>query len=396
MPLRRPRPMTGYGACGDGDLDAVHYLVRQGFGMGREVFERYRALFGAEAMRVFRRGGQVSACAAVFDTDQWFGGRPVPARGVACVTVDPAARGAGLGSALMRAVLEEARGAGRALSVLYPATRPLYAMAGYGPAGVRIEWSAPAAALAHPRAVARPIRQHPPDPDALAALRRGELARSNGMLERGAALWAMHLDPLGEGEADLFLLPGSDGPAGYAAILPPRERRLLVPDLCVAGRRATAEALALLAGYRGQVDTVRWCGGPDDPLVHLAHDCGAVPAHYEEWMLRVVDVERALAGRGYPPDATESLLLDVTDPLLPGNHGRFRLVPVEGRGRVERLAPQGDVDLTLHIAALAPLFTGHRGAAALRVAGLVDGTDDAIRRAERLFAGPRPWMSDQF
>nr|WP_281378695.1 GNAT family N-acetyltransferase [Azospirillum oleiclasticum] len=377
-------------------MGAVHYLVRQGFGMAGDVFERYRALFGTAALRVLRRDGDISACAAVFDVDQWFGGRPVPARGVACVTVDPIARGTGTGSALVRAMLEEARGAGRALSILYPATRPLYARAGYGPAGVRIEWSAPPAALAGPHSVARPTRQVPPDLGALAALRRTGPALANGMLERSEALWALRLDPLGEGTADLFLLPGADGPGGYAAVLPPRERRLLVPDQCVAGRRAVAEALAFLAGYRAQVDRVCWCGGPDDPLALLAHDSGVVPVQYEEWMLRVVDVERALTCRGYPSRASESLVLDVTDPLLPANHGRFRLTPAAGRGRVERLPSQGAADVALHIAALAPLYTGHRSPSALRAVGLVEGSDDAIMRAEQLFAGPRPWMADQF
>ena len=388
--------MTGYGVCADSDLDAVRYLVRQGFGMAGDAFERYRALFGTGALRVLRRGDAVAACAAVFDVDQWFGGRPVPARGVACVTVDPTARGSGLGSSLLRAMLEEARDAGRAVSILYPATRPVYARAGYGPAGVRIEWSAPPAALADRRAVARPTRQNPPDLAGLAALRRGAAGLGNGMLDRNEALWALRLDPLGEGNADLFLLPGAGGSGGYAAVLPPRERRLLVPDLCVAGRRAAAEALALLAGYRAQVDRVCWCGGPDDPLVLLAHDSGVLPVHYEDWMLRVVDVERALACRGYPADVTESLVFDVTDPLLPANHGRFRLTAAAGRGLVERMPPQGAADVALHIAALAPLYTGHRSPGGLRAIGLIEGPDDGITRAERLFAGPRPWMADQF
>lgn len=388
--------MTGYGVCAVDELGAVHYLVRQGFGMGRETFEPYRALFGTDALRVFRLGGRVAACAAVFDADQWFGGRPVASRGVACLAVDPAERGAGIGSALIKAVLEEARDAGRALSVLYPSTRPLYARAGFGTGGVRVEWSAPPAALAEPRARARPFRQESPDLAGLAALRRGAMTQSNGLLERSEALWAMRLDPLGEGAADVFVLPGRDGPDGYVAVLPPRQRRLLVPDLCILGRRGATEALAFLAGFRAQVDSVRWCGGPDDPLLHLAHETGAVLAAYEEWMLRIVDVERALESRGYPADAGESLVLDVSDPLLPANHGRFLLQADGGRGRVERQGSGGGADLTLHVAALAPLFSGHGAPTALRSMGLLDGTDEGIARAARLFAGPKPWMSDHF
>ncbi|MBP2292168.1 GNAT family N-acetyltransferase [Azospirillum rugosum] len=394
-----------FGPLSPADLDAAAALVRQGFGIPRENFERSIALFGTDVLRGLRRDGQLVGCAAVWPMDQWFGGRPVPAHGVAAVAVDPAARGRGHGSALVRGVLEEARASGAALSVLYPATLALYARAGYGRGGVSFDWSAPPAALLDgpPPGDGTVMRAAPRDATPLAALRRRVLETGNGLVERNEGLWSFALCPDGE-PSDLFLLNGPDGPEGYVAVGAPKRRSLVVADICLLSRRAAKLALGFLAGYRAQVDRLRWRGGPDDPLALLAPAPAAaggvaVDAR-EEWLLRILDVERALSTRGYPAALTAELLLDVADPLFPANGGLFRLFVSGGRGGVQRVSgpvtlPPAGV-LSLDVAALATLYSGHRGAALLRQVGLLEGGDDAVATASLVFAGPSPWMPDRF
>ena len=323
-------------------MTGVAALVRQGFGIPRANFERSTALFGADVLRGLHHGGRLVGCAAVWTMDQWFGGRPVPAQGVAAVAVDPAERGRGYGSALVRGLLEDARASGATLSVLYPATLTLYAKAGYGRGGVSFDWSAPPSALAEgPFRDGRITPADPQDATPLAALRRGLLAAGNGLVERNEGLWNFALCPDGE-PSDVFLLNGPDGPEGFIAVAAPKRRGLAVADLCLLSGRAARLALGFLAGYRAQVDRVRWRGGPDDPLSLLAAGPAmaggvAVDAR-EEWLLRVVDVERALGARGYPAGLAAELTLDVADPLFPANGGRFRLSVSGGRGTAERLS----------------------------------------------------------
>lgn len=395
-----------FGPLRPDDMDGVVALMRQGFGIPREYFERSIALFGEDVLRGLRLDdGRLVGCAALWPMDQWFGGRPVPAQGVAAVAIDPAERGRGHGAALMRGVLEEARAAGTALSVLYPATVALYAKAGYGRAGVSFDWSAPPSALAE-GAVPRDgaiTRADPRDATPLAALRRGLLAAGNGLVERNEGLWSFALCPDGE-PSDVFLLGGPDGPEGYVAVGAPKRRGLAVADVCVLTRRAARLALSFLAGYRAQVDRVRWRGGPDDPLALLAAGpamaSGIAVDGREEWLLRVVDVERALAARGYPAGLEAELVLRVADPLFPGNAGLFRLRVAGGQGAVAPLEPAappaGAPVLSLDVAALATLYGGHRGASMLRQVGLLEGGDDAVACAALVFAGPSPWMPDRF
>jgi predicted acetyltransferase len=389
------------------DLDTVAYLVRQGFGIPRGDLLRYRDLLGDGAFRVLRQDGRQHgqqhgrplACAAVWTMDQWFGGRPVPARAVAAMTVDPAARGGGLGGAMMAGILHEAQGEGCGLSVLYAATLPLYARLGYARAGSAITYRAAPSALARDGAGggAPGLRRLDPlDADALAVLRRREARSCNGLTDRDEARWTLLLKPGDERAADIFVVDGPDGPEGYVAVLPPADGRLTVVDVCVHGGRAARRVLDFLAGYRAQVTRIVWPGGPEDPLVHLAADAGVAIDEWDEWLLRVVDVERALGLRGYPPDVAGTLVLDVADPLLAGNHGRFRLSVAQGRGSVQRLAGSASADLVLPVAALAPLYTGHLGPAALARMGLLEGCEAGFAKASQLFSGPRPWMADRF
>ncbi|AWK85576.1 GNAT family N-acetyltransferase [Azospirillum thermophilum] len=268
----------GYGPLGPADRDSAARLARLGFGHPRELFDRYAALFGEETLRGVRAAdGTVAGCAAVWTMAQWFGGRPVPARAVAMVAVDPALRGRGIGSGLMRGVLAEAAADGAALSVLHPATLPFYARLGYGRGGVTVGWSAPPAALdAGPVEDGRILPGDPRDAAPLAVLRRRLLAEETGLPERTEAMWTLALSPDGE-PAEVFLLAGPDGPEGYIAVAPPRDRQLVVADCCLPTRRAIRLAMGLLAGYRAQVETVRWLGGPEDPIALLSREIGVRP-----------------------------------------------------------------------------------------------------------------------
>ncbi|CAO3420470.1 GNAT family N-acetyltransferase [Azospirillum doebereinerae] len=395
-----PTPL--YGPATANDIGAVARLARQGFGQPREIFDRYAALFGTDTIRCLRRdaAAPLSACAAWWSMDQWFGGRPVPAQGVAMVAVDPVARGTGAGSSLMRSLLAEGRATGAAVSVLHPSTLPFYRRLGFGRGGVSCDWSATPATLAGARRDAGLDGTiHPADPlDAapLARLRRLLLAAGNGLPERNEALWTMALCPDGE-MSDLFLLGGPDGtPEGYLAVAPPKDQRLVVADLCTPTARSARLALRVLTGYRAQVDRIAWRGGPDDPLALLAEDVGVRMDGREEWLIRVLDVERALATRGYPSGAMDCVNFEINDFLIPENNRRFHLRVEGGSGVIASPARDDAPMATLGIAAFSSLFSGHASARTLWQTGMLRGEETTADRIDRLFGGARPWMPDRF
>lgn len=389
-----PTASHDYGPARPDELSAVARLARLGFGLSRDLFDRYAALFGLDSIRVLRRpqgtGTIPVACAAHWMMDQWFGGRAVPVQAVAMMAVDPALRGAGHGKAMMHALLMEAHAAGAVLSVLCPATLPFYRGLGYGCGGITCQWSAPPTAFAAPRSGAAGLRPADPlDAAPLALLRRPLLADGNGLPERTEALWTLALCPDGD-PADLFR-----DDDGYIAILPPRERRLAVADHCLPSGASLGGATALLAGFRAQVDRVTWSGGPEDPLALLAGD-GLRLEGREEWLVRPLNVAAALEKRGYPAGLTEAATFEVKDSLIFGNCGRYRLEVAHKRGNISQIEQVVETPVRMEIGTFASLFTGRASARALWRAGLLYGEEKMIDRLQRIFCGAAPWMPDRF
>ena len=422
MPHRVPRPAAvDIAPLEAADAAAWTGLIRRGFGLTEARAAHLRAGLGDREIRLARRGGASAGTAALIPMAQWFGGRPVPAAGIAAVTVDEAERRRGIADALLRSLMAEARARGHAFALLYAATLPLYRRLGFARAGVSSDYQLSGDRTLAPLADAKrrePLRLRPlpsRDPAPLAALRRRQGRLCNGLLERPPLLWANLLSPADDGPSETMpaetllpetlLIEGEDGPEGYLAFHPPLGGRLRVADICLLSGGAARQALSFLAGYAGRAETVLWPGGPDDPLIHLAPEVEVDIDDWDLWLGRVLDVPAALAARGYPSvsaprPVAPALRLDieVEDTLFAANHGRWRLTVEDGRGTVEAApAPSPAVPaLRLPVAALAPLYTGHLGAAALGAMGLIEGDDAALALAGRLFAGSAPWLADRF
>lgn len=110
--------------------------------------------------------------------------------------------------------------------------------------------------------------------------------------------------------------------------------------------------------------------------------------------VRVVDVEQALAQRGYASEGRFAFALE--DPLCPWNSGVWRLEASDGHGRVQRNV--GEADLTLTPRVLAMLASGSASASTLARAGLIPAASSpALATADRLFATSyAPFCLDDF
>lgn len=96
----------------------------------------------------------------------------------------------------------------------------------------------------------------------------------------------------------------------------------------------------------------------DDIFRQLATDPFKVHVSIDEGgpMLRIVDVERALALRPYCGDRPLSFSMNVSDTSAPWNDGAWRVEAAAGRMSAERCGDAPDIELGVN--ALAALFTG--------------------------------------
>ena len=133
-----------------------------------------------------------------------------------------------------------------------------------------------------------------------------------------------------------------------------------------------------------------WSAPLDEPLRHLVTDARAVDTKITDNLyLRVVDVEAALRARKYA--AGVDLVIEIDDPILPANSGRYRLVtdgdPAGSTAEVTRVDTKPDISMgilelgTIYLGGV-PLTHLHRAARVTRAhPGRSRGRVDGLRLA---------------
>ena len=162
-------------------------------------------------------------------------------------------------------------------------------------------------------------------------------------------------------------------PDGFLAYRWGRGHEIKVERIVAATERTVRELWSIVASHSSTADTVSARVGPDDPLFWLTREPDPSIRYRDQWMLRLVDVQAAIAGRGFPASVQLSLPLFVQDDARDANAGLWELSVTGGRGTLVR-HPEATRPLTIGARGLAALYGG-APMATLRQAGLATGGD---------------------
>jgi GNAT superfamily N-acetyltransferase len=384
-------------------------------------------VYGAwDSSRTGHGGGDPAAGAPVlvgsaffYEMKQWWHGRALPMAGVAGVKVAPEVRGRGVGRVLMSAVLGVLAEGGYPISVLYPATAPLYRSLGWEMAGgyyqAEIAGRSVGALLAPDPQLRAWSHAGAGTPDAdeglhVPALRRVGAAEAEEVIAVLGAVHAMARD-CGPGtfdaetmrrwlaSPDIYGYLGADGFLAYGWDGTGHE--IEVYTLEAASARTARALWGIVSSHASVAKTVRATLGPNDPIGWLTREPDLNLRMRERWMLRVLNAPAAVAGRGFPASVAATVPLQLADPELPVNAGPHTLSVRAGQGALtpgitaspadSRTAPP----VALGPRGFAALFAG-TPMATLRTAGLAadgdPGTDAAL---DAVFAAT-PYLLDYF
>ena len=402
--------------------------VRPFRGTAREWFDAVDISFGHQAndedVAVFEEemefdralaayaGDQVVGTAGIFSFDLTVPGASLPAAGVTMVGVHPTHRRRGILTAMMRAQLGAIHDRGEALAILWASEGTIYGRFGYGlatfKASIDIERSAAAFREHHvPRGSLRLIDADEvlaacgPIYDRYLPMRAGTFSRSPAFWraevvydpERwrrggGPAFYLLHeTDGAGDGYARYRMNPDWDerGPKGGVQVT---EIVALTPE---AERELWAYLLAVDLTTRTRVNNLP----VDTPLRFMLAEPRRMGLTVTDaaW-LRVVDVQEALSRRGYA--GRDRLVLELHDPFLPWNAGRWEVEAIQSGARVART--EADPDLILTVGDLGAVYLGGVRMAELALAGRIEEcTPGAVGRFDALFATAlAPWCPATF
>ena len=298
------------------------------------------------------------------------------------------------------------------MSGLYPATLPVYRKAGYEQAGHRWETRLTTRLIGVRERGAIVRRERAGDAGdggdaaAIEAVYADGAAAQDGFMDRTGYVWEGKVRRWGTTAAEMFVVEEAGvvtgDVTGYVSVVRHRAGMNSPPEMLVRdwGARTPAAARAILSflgDHWSTVETVTLGTGPMDPVLGVLGERIAQSRVLDQWMIRLVDVGAAMTQRGYSC-GDGRVVFEVEDDLVAGNRGRWALVVRDGAGAWER-CDGGDVAgadvVRCGARGLAQVYSGYRPAAAVRLAGLIDGSDAAMAALDRVFgAGSGAWMRE--
>lgn len=330
------------------------------------------------------------------------GGGTTPLAAVSLVGVRSDRTRRGVLTALMRAQFEDFAARGFPAAMLHASEGAIYGRFGYGVAArgksievdrhrARFRPEVPAGGQISLLDLEGTIEQWPSLFDALPRTRPGMIARSPN-------LWPGYVREVRRSTTPIATAvhQGPDGTDGYVTYTVERAHFGAPAQLKIQSfHYASPDAFAGLWRYLLSVDLVDRVTAEkrplDEPIELLFTDPrhAAVQKTQDEGWLRLVDVAAMLDARTYHG---EPVVIEVNDPFLEHNSGRYRL---SGEGAARTTDP---ADLGLDADTLSMLYLGGWRASDLATAGRVRATgESALERADLLF-GTRvnPWCGTFF
>lgn len=390
----------------DDEREALHRLSQRAFLARSSPYDEDQDRVGIPLDRrlVAVDGGRVVGKLAVWELGQWFGGRRVPMGGVAGVAVEPTARGKGVGSALLRAMLPAMRERGEVIASLYPMNHTFYRKHGWEVAGAYPEQRVDMRAFVDLPKPGGAVTVRAATEADLPAIRKvvDEASRFEaGNLSYSESFASLRLLGRSDTQRETYVAESGGEVTGVLTFEhtdPTSEHErygIAIQCLAATDLDTELEFARILAVHYPVVHSAAFVAPSGRTLPMLLGERSVRPCGSGWcWMTRLVDAAGAIAARGYAEQVDVEVDLEIDDPVAPWNAGRFILRVRDGQGT---LAPGGSGRVRVGIGRLASLYTGWASPRHLARLGLLQGATDAdLAALEHAFAGPAPWCRDFF
>ena len=349
--------------------------------------------------RVGMRGDRVVAGGLGLLVPQFFGGRPVLSACMAAGCVAPEERGSQLTTRMLTERIRPLQEQGAVLATVWTTSTGYAHRLGWAAPAPVFTWTVPTDDLK--RSFDGTGYDIAYGHDSGSERLQGHLARRwNGPWQRPSWWAGWQADKHPHYASYRFNLPGEDASGALSlafahdlAIGP----LVVVHDLWASTGGAAAAMLAFLGRYNSRIPAVTFqkTGLPAAcVLLEQLDRIGSASArHWHPWMLRILDLRRAVRARGWPegPDLTIPIeIVDETD----AEPERFTLRIANGEGDLEPSSRAGRCTLTRRQFAVW-YAGGYRTATAAALAGVV-GDPPAVADLVHATTDREPWLSEHF
>ncbi|MET8406016.1 GNAT family N-acetyltransferase [Streptomyces sp900116325] len=348
-------------------------------------------------LQVAVRSGQVVAGGLGLLVDQFFGGTPVPSACLGDGCVAPEERGNHLATDMATERLRPLIERGAVISAIVTSST------GYAR---RLGWEAPTSVFAWAVATDDLKRSFTGEDfdvvhgltDEAEALQRDLARQWNGPVLR-PTWWTRWKQNKSNLTTYCFARPGHPT-AGLLSLTTKRHDRhgmsLVVHDFWAASQPTAEAMLAFLGRHNTRARTITFRRGalpPYPTLLHGLRHHRTTAEAWHPWMLRILNLPEAIRLRGWPPDLTTAVPMEIENET--GGWGRWMLQIKAGAAEIVPTHVEAQVIFTPR--QLAVWYAGgYRSTTSARMAGVHAVSEKALATLVRSTAQFEPWLPDHF
>jgi predicted acetyltransferase len=385
------------------EFEDVLLLDGRAFGItyGDDEIEDLRNLLELDRQLVAVDGPEVVGAAGAWTFELTLpGGTTLPTAGVTWVSVSGTHRRRGILRRMMARQLDDLAERGDPLATLTASESAIYGRFGYGLATFRTRLVVESRRIRFRSDLGDDGLVRYADPSTarktLPVLYDRLRAHQPGTVTRNDKWWDfLFLDHPSQraGATAFFHAVHADGYVSYRVVAVhdggSSANRVLVRELVGLTPEAYASLWRFLVGL-DLVHEVEWTrASRDEPLRWMVTDPRLVRTEFvdDDVWLRLIDVERAFAGRRYP--VADRLVVEVVDGFRPATSGRYEIEGSPDGAECRRTTKAAD--LVLGVAEFGSVYLGGVDASTLARAGRInEHTPGALARADRFFASDPP------
>jgi predicted acetyltransferase len=369
---------------------------------------------GMEKARGWTNGMPLEETIAVVEKDRiasfvrmvrykvWVGGGEMQMGGIGAVSTWADALGRGYAGELMRRSVRIMRDRGDAVSALYPFSHRYYGKFGWASMGERIIYTDAQQKDIIPHEEKSLVRwcSGEKDIDLLDASYAEYARRYNGMTIRPRERWAGILRSFQEQNGQAYMIVKDENSLGYffCENLPgkPGGHETVVRDFAC----TTPEAYRAMFGFLAALPTNVVKITVSAPILPNLASFYKEPFITMKWTLpfqyRVVDVERAIAARGFNQEAKGNLRIKILDECGDWNTGVWEIEAAEGKGAAKKISGRKS-DLEMTIQDFSKLYMGALDAAGTAPHGVMANiSSKTIRKMNDMFHDHPVHLLDSF
>ncbi len=399
-------------AIREDELDRAHFILGYAFTTDRSPEARMKHVESMGRSFALYEDGEMAACLRILPLRMFLHGASVPLGGVSGVACLPEHRRKGYVGQLLRHALTVMREEGQPLSSLHTPHPSLYR---------RYGWMVASSATlcrfnpkeiapvdhARPEGCARRITEE--DWPAIADLYKRFASPRNGYLDRDEHWWkeAVFRRIYDEKRRPNDVAVWADGEGqlgGYLVYHGASEHRpgtesidtISIKELVALSPDAYLGLLRYLLAH-DLAERITWWTPVDEPFTLAIDEPDRVKReHHHGFMLRVVDVGKAMAARKPAETAPEGVFtVQIADAAAPWNQGVWR-IECSG-GRLVSARADGTADLSTGAAAFSAMYNGFLRASEAARSGLASVNDPkAAALADRILATDYPPHASEF